>query len=110
MRETTKKKNNDTTHSTMPITVVVTGANAGLGLELCKQLHARGDAVYATCRSSSPELDAVGVAKVITGIDVTSADAADALVTALKDVPVDALINNGGAPFTTLYRSLLFPT
>ena len=76
--------------------VVVTGANIGLGLELCKQLHARGENVYATCRSSSPELEAVGVAGVITGVDVTSADAADTLVSALKDVgPIDALVNNG---------------
>jgi NADPH:quinone reductase-like Zn-dependent oxidoreductase len=80
---------------TMPLTVVVTGANTGLGLELCTQLHARGDAVYATCRASSKELDALGVAKVITGIDVTSTDAADKLVAALKDVSIDCLINNG---------------
>ena len=79
----------------MPMNVVVTGSNTGLGLELCKQFHARGDNVYATCRNSSPELEAVGVAKIITNIDVTSADAADTLVSALRDVKIDALINNG---------------
>ena len=89
----------------MPMNVVVTGSNTGLGLELCKQLHARGDNVYATCRNSSPELEAVGVAKIITNIDVTSADAADALVSALKDVStIDALINNGGGRYSTYDR------
>mmetsp|Transcript_7596 Transcript_7596/g.19337 ORF Transcript_7596/g.19337 Transcript_7596/m.19337 type:complete len:248 (+) Transcript_7596:175-918(+) len=78
--------------------VVVTGGNSGLGLELCKQLHARGDdvAVFATCRTSSPELDAVGIAKVITGIDVTDAGAGDAIAAALDGVIVHCLINNAG--------------
>ena len=41
------------------------------GLELCRQLTARGDVVYAACRQSSPELDAVGVkGGIITGVDV----------------------------------------
>ena len=38
--------------------VVITGCNSGLGLELCRQLTARGDVVYAACRQSSLELDA----------------------------------------------------
>ena len=50
----------------MPLNVVVTGANAGLGLELCKQLTARGDVVYASCRAPTAELEAVGVKKVRT--------------------------------------------
>jgi predicted secreted protein len=51
--------------------------------------------VYATCRSSSNELEALGVARVVTGVDVTSADAADKLVAALAGVAIDSLINNG---------------
>ena len=51
--------------------VVITGCNSGLGLELCRQLTTRGDVVYAACRQSSPELDAVGVkGGIITGVDV----------------------------------------
>ena len=51
--------------------VVITGCNSGLGLELCRQLPARGDVVYAACRQSSPERDAVGVkGGIITGVDV----------------------------------------
>ena len=81
----------------MPATVVITGASSGIGLELCKQLTARGDVVFATCRTSNPDLEAVGVTGgIVTGIDVTSADCAEKLRAALKGVSIDVLINNAG--------------
>ena len=45
-------------HATTPAmkTVLVTGANRGIGLELCRCFRARGDAVIGVCRTSSPEL------------------------------------------------------
>lgn len=49
---------------------VVTGSNRGIGLELCRQLLASGQQVTALCRTSSPELDALGV-HVISGVDVS---------------------------------------
>lgn len=42
-------------------TYLVTGANRGIGLEYCRQLQQRGETVIAACRSSSPELDALGI-------------------------------------------------
>ena len=51
--------------------VLVTGANRGIGLELCRQLRARGDHVVALCRSHSNELEQLGV-QIESGIDVTS--------------------------------------
>ena len=49
------------------------GANRGIGLELVRQLKERGEDVIATCRSSSPELDALSV-RVESSIDITSGD------------------------------------
>jgi hypothetical protein len=40
---------------------LVTGANRGIGLELARQLKARGASVVAVCRQSSAELDALGL-------------------------------------------------
>ena len=76
-------------------TVLVTGANRGIGLELCTQLAARGDAVIGVCRRSSDGLDALDV-RVIDGVDVSTADGVAHLVAALGDAEVDTLINNAG--------------
>jgi NAD(P)-dependent dehydrogenase (short-subunit alcohol dehydrogenase family) len=76
-------------------TWLVTGGNRGIGLELCRQLHARGDDVIATCRSSSPELDSVGC-RVVGGIDVARDDVGATLVEALGGAEVDVVVNNAG--------------
>ena len=42
-------------------TYLITGSNRGIGLELCRQIHKRGDNVIATCRKASKELRDLGV-------------------------------------------------
>ncbi|MEX1369132.1 MAG: SDR family oxidoreductase [Nannocystaceae bacterium] len=76
-------------------TTVVTGANRGIGLELCRLLHARGDAVIALCRETSPGLRELGV-RVEEGIDVGDDAVVSTLRARLGDQPVDVLINNAG--------------
>ena len=76
--------------------VLVTGANRGIGLALCKELKAERANVYATCRKSSKELEALNVAKVIEGIDVTSEKATKDLADALAGVTLDVVVNNAG--------------
>jgi NAD(P)-dependent dehydrogenase (short-subunit alcohol dehydrogenase family) len=74
---------------------LITGANRGIGLALCRLLAARGDRVIAACRSSSPGLDSLGV-QVETGLDVTSEAAVAALVQRLGNTELDLLVNNAG--------------
>jgi NAD(P)-dependent dehydrogenase (short-subunit alcohol dehydrogenase family) len=76
-------------------TALVTGANRGIGLELCRQLRERGDEVLAACRRSSPELERLDV-KVHTGVDVSDDGAVNRLAEALAGVKLDLLINNAG--------------
>ncbi len=74
---------------------VVTGANRGIGLELARQLKARGASVVAVCRKPSPELEALGV-RTESGIDVTDPAARAALAERLAQDTIDLLINNAG--------------
>ena len=76
-------------------TWLVTGGNRGIGLELCRQLEARGDTVVATCRATSLELAAVGC-RVIEDIDVAEDDVGVRLVEALGDTTLDVVVNNAG--------------
>jgi NAD(P)-dependent dehydrogenase (short-subunit alcohol dehydrogenase family) len=76
-------------------TVLVTGANRGIGLELCRQFAARGDTVIATCRKASPKLRETG-AEIHEGIDVTSGDSVRALARALESRRIDILVNCAG--------------
>ena len=75
--------------------VLVTGANRGIGLELCRQLVARGDKVIAVCRSSNSALQALNL-RVIEGIDVSSAKSTGLLQAQLGERKLDWLINNAG--------------
>ncbi len=54
-------------------TVLITGANRGIGLEFARQYAAAGWHVIATARQSSAELDALGVS--VETLDLADADA-----------------------------------
>ncbi|MEM7431808.1 MAG: SDR family oxidoreductase [Pseudomonadota bacterium] len=76
-------------------TVVVTGCNRGIGLELAKQLTERGDEVVAVCRTPSDEIKAVAAA-VVEGIDVSDGESMAPLKAQLGDRTIDVLVNNAG--------------
>jgi len=76
-------------------TVLVTGSNKGIGLELCRQLKDRGEEVIAACRKTAPELEALGV-RVVPEIDVADRESVEALAVALDGKQLDTLINNAG--------------
>jgi len=76
-------------------TTLITGANKGIGLQICTQLNARGDDVIAICRKPSPELSELGV-RIIDGIDVGDAESVARLKSELSGQTIDVLINNAG--------------
>ncbi|NNC57701.1 MAG: SDR family oxidoreductase [Woeseiaceae bacterium] len=76
-------------------TLLITGCNRGIGLQLATQLKERGDHVIGVCRESSDELDELAI-PVIRGIDVADARGIEKLVSELGDTPIDVLVNNAG--------------
>jgi len=76
-------------------TVLITGANRGIGLALTQQFAQRGDRVIAVCRHGSEALAATG-ARVETAVDVTDDAALATLARDLGDVRIDTLVLNAG--------------
>jgi NAD(P)-dependent dehydrogenase (short-subunit alcohol dehydrogenase family) len=76
-------------------TILITGCNRGIGLQLATQLHARGDSVIGVCRSENDELNALGI-RLISGIDVGDGESVARLRDELVGTPLDVLINNAG--------------
>jgi len=82
-------------------TVLITGANSGIGLEFAKQYAEQGWTVIATHRRSEiPQTLAALMAEhpqvQVETLDVTNVEQARALAAKLADVPIDVLINNAG--------------
>ena len=82
-------------------TIVISGANRGIGLELTRRFLQSGARVVAGCRhpDSADALRALASASgklEIVQLDVGDAASVAALGNALKDQPVDVLINNAG--------------
>lgn len=83
------------------LTVLITGANRGIGLEFCKQYAADGWNVIACCRhpESATELSDFSTQYQnikIMRLDVSDFAQIDALALQLKDEKIDVLINNAG--------------
>lgn len=79
----------------MKSTVLITGANRGVGLALAEHYAEAGYRVIGVCRSSSEALAQVAD-QVIEGIDVTQPADVEKLAETLKGQTLDLLINNAG--------------
>ena len=76
-------------------TVVITGANGGIGLAFVEHYLKKDYEVYALCRQADDKLKSSG-AYVIEGIELTNDEGFKKANKALEDVAIDILINNAG--------------
>lgn len=85
-------------------TILITGANRGLGLELARQYVERGERVFAACRKPESAGDLKTLAGAypdrvtVIGLDVTDSAAIDAAYAQVAGAvnALDMLINNAG--------------
>ncbi|MBT8419785.1 MAG: SDR family oxidoreductase [Gammaproteobacteria bacterium] len=82
-------------------TILITGANRGIGLELTRQYVDDGWTVFACCRSPETahalnDLAAGGSSVDVYRLDVTDADQRASLAARLRGKPIDILCNNAG--------------
>lgn len=84
--------------SKSPKTVLVTGANRGLGLEFARQYAAAGWRVHAACREPKRALELMELAGEVHvhKLDVTHPKQLAALARELDDEAIDVLIDNAG--------------
>jgi NAD(P)-dependent dehydrogenase (short-subunit alcohol dehydrogenase family) len=82
--------------------VLITGANRGIGLEFAKQYGEAGWRVYATCRDPNRAVDLMQSAQACAGrismhqLDVADHRQMENLKAELDNTPIDLLLNNAG--------------
>lgn len=83
-------------------TILITGANRGIGLELVRQYLDAGNRVYACCRQPDSADDLATLARNSKGtlsihqMDVSDEQSIKACAEALSGIAIDVLINNAG--------------
>jgi NAD(P)-dependent dehydrogenase (short-subunit alcohol dehydrogenase family) len=85
-------------------TVLITGANTGIGLEFAKEYAAKSWTVIATHHQATTPAELTQLAERFKNVrvekmDVSRKEEIDALAARLKGVPIDVLINNAGVYF-----------
>ena len=81
--------------------ILITGANRGIGLELSKRYAAAGNRVFACCREPARATELLALAKshkalTIHDVHVADGDSVAALAKEIGSAPLDILINNAG--------------
>jgi NAD(P)-dependent dehydrogenase (short-subunit alcohol dehydrogenase family) len=81
--------------------VLITGANRGLGLEFCRQYGEQGWRIFACCRQPETAIELQKLAAqypqlTIHTLDVTDFQSVDQLAVELQAEPIDVLLSNAG--------------
>lgn len=81
-------------------TVLITGANKGIGLELCRVYGEAGHSILACCRLPSSAGDLVSLAEnidlTIIGVEIGVDESVKTMALQLEGRTIDLLINNAG--------------
>ena len=78
------------------LSVLITGANRGIGLEYAKQYSHKGYAVYGTARNPDKATELKATGATIIKLDVTSDADIAAMAKTMQGKKLDILINNAG--------------
>lgn len=95
-------------------TVMVTGANGGIGWATCQSLAANGATLVAACRSVTPEFEqrlgalaaehSVKCCSLELSLDQPESIASVAAQLRKLDTPLSGLVNNAGVTFNALFQ------
>lgn len=77
-------------------TVLITGANRGIGLALARHFHQQGFAVIPTARKPDEALELKKIGVEILQLDITDPVSVESLKSQLENQLVDILVNNAG--------------
>ncbi len=83
-------------HAADKPTVLVTGANRGIGLEYARQLSDQGYRVIGTARNPAQANELAAIADRVEALDVADAASVADLAKRLEGEAIDILINNAG--------------
>ena len=79
-----------------PATILVTGANRGIGLALARYFHQKGFTVIATARKPNEALELNNIGVEVLPLDITDPRSVATFKSALSGRPIDILLNNAG--------------
>jgi NAD(P)-dependent dehydrogenase (short-subunit alcohol dehydrogenase family) len=78
------------------LTILITGANRGIGLALAEKFSSNGFDVIATARKPDKAAELKGLGVQLETLDISSQESVDALATKLTGQSIDILLNNAG--------------